>query len=593
MSKQLTSEKNWKSNEMFDSGFYRRIIDQLRSNVYITDVETDEIVYMNDYMKQTFQLPDPEGKICWQVLQKDQKGRCSFCKIHELQKNPDRKECIWREQNPVTGRTYMNVDVLETWEGKQYHVQNSTDITDKLQLTIDASIDDLTMLLNRKAGRRRLEETLKNLADEEQLIVSLCDVNGLKWVNDELGHYEGDRLLRYIAQNMSAELEGEDFIFRLSGDEFIVVFYNREQRYAEEWMNRMLDFLRNERSEAGIEYEVSFSYGLARIRGKDRLTVSDALSLADTQMYIQKRDYHIRQGRERLLRQEPGHGKEKKEFEYNQEYLFDAFSEVIDGYAYIGNLKTGEFMYSYKMVKEFGLPKPVLHEAAAFWGERIHPEDKDFFLQSNQEIADGRTERHTITYRAMNARGEWVKLLCKGRMIRDEQGVPELFAGVIRNLDDPELQKNGSTSVTGSFYFMTDQDTTQRQSEIEQALRQFVNHSIPQGLIAVEDSRDFPIICFNGSFLTHVCRMTYNDFCKTTGGSFRKFIYEEDRERVMPEIQKQLSEMEKYEIYYRIVRGDGCPVWVYDTGRYAYNADGVRVILSFLMEAAEQKDRTE
>lgn len=46
----------------FDTEFYRNIVDRIHSNVYITDIETDEIVYMNDFMKKTFHFTDPEGK---------------------------------------------------------------------------------------------------------------------------------------------------------------------------------------------------------------------------------------------------------------------------------------------------------------------------------------------------------------------------------------------------------------------------------------------------------------------------------------------------------------------------------------------------
>lgn len=51
-------------NENFNSAFYKKILDQINSNIYVTDVETDEIVYMNDYMKNTFQVSNTEGKKC-------------------------------------------------------------------------------------------------------------------------------------------------------------------------------------------------------------------------------------------------------------------------------------------------------------------------------------------------------------------------------------------------------------------------------------------------------------------------------------------------------------------------------------------------
>lgn len=486
MKENQSLEEQQAKKEKFDIGFYKEIVNRSQTNIYITDIETDEIIYMNDFMKKTFHLSNPEGEICWKVLQKDQDQRCEFCKIEQLLEEAEEKECLWKEYNSVTGRTYMNYDVLEEWKGRKYHIQYSTDITDNLQLLNDAAIDELTTLLNRKAGRQKLSEILKSLKENEHLIIALYDINGLKWVNDTFGHHEGDRLLHYVATQMKDEMEEDDFMFRLSGDEFIVVFRNKELYQADHWMKTMLEFLREEKSEAEIDYEVSFSYGLAKISGRDHLNVSDALALADTQMYIQKRDYHIQKRQEKLFASEDEKYKERKEFEYNREYLFDAFSETTDGYAFIGNLKTGEFMYSYKMVWDFGLPGQVLKEAAAFWGTRIHPDDKEFFLRSNQEIADGKADRHTIAYRAKNAKNQWVNLLCKGRMIRDEEGRPDIFAGVIRNLENREERRNLSASARSSFYFMN-QAEGEEQIEVEQYLMEFVNSHIPGGVIATKD----------------------------------------------------------------------------------------------------------
>ena len=91
-------------------------------------------------------------------------------------------------------------------------------------------------------------------------------------------------------------------------------------------------------------------------------------------------------------------------------------------------MKTGTFRYSPAMVEEFGLPGEIVENAAAFWSVAlIHPNDENVFLESNQEIADGRTDSHNIEYRARNTRGEWIWLRCRGRMIKDTQGCPDLL----------------------------------------------------------------------------------------------------------------------------------------------------------------------
>lgn len=578
--------------EHFELDFYKKVIDQLHANIYITDVETDRIVYMNDFMKDTFEVEKPEGKLCWQVLQEGQNARCSFCKIGELLKKEKDQECLWREHNTKNGRTYLNYDFLEEREGKVFHVQYSTDITENLQLSLDAAMDELTMILNRKAGRKRLDEMLKQMDDREQLVIALYDINGLKWVNDTYGHYEGDRLLHYVATNMKDDLEEPDFMFRLSGDEFIIVFVGKEIFQAESWLRRMLEMLKKGRVQAGISYDVSFSYGLVKVRGKERLGVSDVLALADTQMYIQKRDYHIAQGKKRFLdnREIREQLVDKPLFEYSRNSMFDAFSETVDGYAFAGNLKNGTFMYSKKMVREFGLPKQILEDAAAFWGEIVHPEDREFFLRSNQEIADGKTDHHAIRYRAKNYKGEWISLLCKGRVVPDNEGTPDLFAGVIYNLEDKEVRRRVNGAEMSPFYFINEPGQEVRK-EMEEDLQEFVNTNIPGGVMATKDDDDLTILCFNQSLLRYLGSGTYEEFIQQTGGKFRGLIYEEDQEKVTADIREQLRNKNFYKVYYRIMQNQGKLVWVYEVGQYIHNREGEKLILSFLVDATEEMEK--
>lgn len=69
------------------------------------------------------------------------------------------------------------------------------------------------------------------------------------------------------------------------------------------------------------------------------------------------------------------------------------------------------------------------------------------FLESNQEIIDGRTECHNIEYRAKNRHGEWGWMRCRSHLERDENGAPSLFAGIITNLG----KKNKIDPLTGLF----------------------------------------------------------------------------------------------------------------------------------------------
>ena len=617
------------------SEFYKNILNRINSNIYITDIDTDKIVYMNDYMKHTFHLQNPEGETCWKILQCDMTGRCPFCKIEQLKSTQRNSACVWKEKNTITGRIYMNCDSLIDWDGKQYHIQNSIDITDQILLSMEASIDELTGILNRNAGKKRLEDMLKNMTSEDKLAVALCDINGLKWVNDTYGHMEGDKLLVFFAQNVHQELQDSDFIFRLSGDEFVIVFVNKETAQLETWMQHMLEKLKVRRTAKGITYDVSFSYGLASIYAGEHLNVSDVLSIVDTQMYIQKRDHHIKMGQERLQqdRRRQTNGETLLPFQYNKDYLFDALSESIDDYLFVGNLKTGKFMYSYKMMVDFGLPSQILSNAAAFWGEKVHPDDMMMFLRSNQEIADGRAEQHAITYRAKNVNGTWSNLLCKGKMIRDESGQPDLFAGTIRNLDkytDMVSDSDNSSSFLQSndieqfvvseifknhfpfaeerkaetpdknadsqallatpkvlFYFL-EQLPEAEQLKIEQKLQNFINQYILDGFRVAYIKPQMPLFCFNQAVLDFT-QYTYQEFMETCNGYFSHIIHPDDREMVEQSISEQLKNNQFYSLRYRILRKDTTSLWIYERGSAVINEYGEQFILSFLFAPDEQK----
>ncbi len=107
------------------------ILNSMDANLYVTDPETDEILFINDEMKRHFGIEgEAVGKICWEVLQSDMTERCGFCPVYELMKNPD-ATVTWEEHNTLTGRYYQNTDRLIEWsDGRPVHVQHSVDITD-------------------------------------------------------------------------------------------------------------------------------------------------------------------------------------------------------------------------------------------------------------------------------------------------------------------------------------------------------------------------------------------------------------------------------------------------------------------------------
>ena len=125
----------------YEKLFYT-VINGISDYIYVTDPESDEILFMNDMMKKVYDIDDPIGKTCWKLLQQGKNERCEFCPIEQLKQNPD-KTITWEERSSVNHHYYENKDSLIRWlDGRLVHLQQSTDITDFKKISQAATIDE-------------------------------------------------------------------------------------------------------------------------------------------------------------------------------------------------------------------------------------------------------------------------------------------------------------------------------------------------------------------------------------------------------------------------------------------------------------------
>jgi diguanylate cyclase (GGDEF)-like protein len=88
----------------------------------------------------------------------------------------------------------------------------------------EAILDPLTGLLNRHAlVPRFLELAQQARLGRQPVCMVLCDVDGFKEINDEHGHDRGDAVLRDIAYEMRKRLRSFELVYRLGGEEFLIV----------------------------------------------------------------------------------------------------------------------------------------------------------------------------------------------------------------------------------------------------------------------------------------------------------------------------------------------------------------------------------
>lgn len=130
---------------------------------------------------------------------------------------------------------------------------------------------------------------------------------------------------------------------------------------------------------------------------------------------------------------------------FNNE-LFEAFATASDNvYIYVCDMRTNISRWSAASVEYFDLEGEYIENAGAVWEEHIHPEDRAVYEEDIGGVFSGAKARHECQYRALNRYGEYVWLECKGSIIKDEDGTPIIFAGLMTRLDG----QNKYDSLTG------------------------------------------------------------------------------------------------------------------------------------------------
>ena len=144
--------------------------------------------------------------------------------------------------------------------------------------------DPLTGLLNRKAfydDCAVYEKTIEAVAS--------LDMNGLKTMNDTLGHHAGDEALVRIAECMKPIASRVTLIYRIGGDEFVILFFHEEEQTVARIMGQIKDRI--------IKAGYSISAGYAMRRKNENL--EDTVRESDRRMYEDKACYYLPYARPR------------------------------------------------------------------------------------------------------------------------------------------------------------------------------------------------------------------------------------------------------------------------------------------------------
>ncbi len=156
-------------------------------------------------------------------------------------------------------------------------------------ITRQASTDALTGLANRTLFLDRLTQAVHR-ADRHQgqLAIIFVDFDHFKLINDQLGHAEGDKLLRIFSHRLSQCVRKEDTVARFGGDEFIILLNSIDGINGPDSVTRKIQqSIAEEVSLAGTSLTLSCSMGVA-VYPDDGENIDVLINHADTAMYRAK-----------------------------------------------------------------------------------------------------------------------------------------------------------------------------------------------------------------------------------------------------------------------------------------------------------------
>ena len=111
-------------------------LDLSESVVYVTNMSTNEIMFVNNYAKEMFKDDEPiVGKLCHEVFQKDSHP-CEFCNNADLAQELE-KPITWVYHNKVHNKTFLIEDMAYKVNGYMVRIEHATEITEKLKEQIN------------------------------------------------------------------------------------------------------------------------------------------------------------------------------------------------------------------------------------------------------------------------------------------------------------------------------------------------------------------------------------------------------------------------------------------------------------------------
>lgn len=258
----------------------RKIIYVNESFEKITGYTKEEALGKEPNILKSGKMPNEFYKNMNDILDRGEKWTGEFVNIN---KHGD----VYYETASIT--PIINDDELTGYLAIKLNITDYVKQKEKVEFI--ANHDNLTMLPNRRSLERKVNELIdKALEDGSHFAILFLDLDGFKIINDGLGHDIGDLLLKEIAIRFQDVLRGDDYIFRVGGDEFAVLIeYTNNDKIIEIVAKKIIETVNQPIFIANHSLQVGCSIGIAKFPqdGEDLLNL---LKHSDTAMYKAKQD---------------------------------------------------------------------------------------------------------------------------------------------------------------------------------------------------------------------------------------------------------------------------------------------------------------
>ena len=180
---------------------------------------------------------------------------------------------VWLLYMGITLNTYKNNDHIGKLIGKLENLRIK---------------DVLTGMLNRRGFDDQSRNALSNLHGRQLVCTIVIDMDGLKKINDDYGHYEGDRAIKTLAKIITRCADSGEIAGRAGGDEFYIFAADYSETRLNRFIERMKDMIAEYNLSNRRDYNIDFSYGAYMTETDSYGQIEDFLKISDERMYQQK-----------------------------------------------------------------------------------------------------------------------------------------------------------------------------------------------------------------------------------------------------------------------------------------------------------------